>query len=146
MSFSVRKGRASDLPALLEVWRRAVAATHDFLTSGDREAIERLVATQYLPNADLLVAANERDQPVAFLGGTGREIDSLFVDPAVHGRGIGTMLMDAFDAQGSGELTVEVNEQNHSARRFYQRRGFLVIERLPLDRQGRAYPLLLMVR
>jgi putative acetyltransferase len=146
MSFSVRKGQASDVARLLEVWRRAVAATHDFLAPDDRDAIEPIVAREYLPNADLLVAADEDDRAVAFLGGTGREIDSLFVDPQVHGHGVGTMLMDAFDALGTGELTVEVNEQNDAARRFYERRGFRVVQRFPDDRQGRPYPLLRMVR
>jgi putative acetyltransferase len=146
MSFSVRKGRASEVPQLLEVWRRAVAATHDFVTPEDRETFDRIVATEYLPNADLLVAADEDDCAIAFLGGTGREIDSLFVDPEVHGRGAGTMLVDAFAALGTGKLWVEVNEQNDGARRFYERRGFRVVERFPDDREGRPYPLLRMVR
>jgi putative acetyltransferase len=146
MSYSVRKSRPSDVPRLLEVWRRAVAETHDFLAADDRDALDPIVATEYLPNADLLVAADDSDRAVAFLGGTGREIDSLFVDPQVNGRGIGTMLMDAFAAQGTGELWIEVNEQNDAARRFYERRGFRVVKRFPDDRQGRPYPLLRMVR
>ena len=146
MTFTVRKGRPSDAPQLLEVWRRAVAATHSFVTPEDRDAIDHLVASEYLPNADLFVAADEDDRPVAFLGGSGREIESLFVDPAVHDRGVGTMLMDAFAALGAGTLTVEVNEQNETARRFYERRGFRVVERFPDDRQGRPYPLLRMTR
>ena len=146
MTYTVRKGRPSDVPRLLEVWRRAVAATHDFLAEEDRDAIERLVASEYLPNAELLVAADQNDAPVAFLGGRSREIESLFVDPAAHGRGAGTMLMKAFDAAGTGELSVEVNEQNEAARRFYERRGFRIVERFPQDRQGRPYPLLRMTR
>ena len=146
MSYSVRRSRASDVPQLLEVWRCAVAATHDFVPAEDREAFDRIVSTEYLPTADLLVAADENDRAVAFLGGTGREIDSLFVHPEAHGLGIGTMLMDEFAALGAGELRVEVNEQNDTARRFYERRGFRVVERFPDDRQGRPYPLLRMVR
>jgi putative acetyltransferase len=84
--------------------------------------------------------------PVAFLGGSGREIESLFVDPSAHGRGVGRLLTEAFDATGEGELRVEVNEQNHGARAFYERLGFRVIGRSPLDGQGRPYPLLQLAR
>ena len=72
--FRVRASRADDVPHLLEVWRRAVDATHDFLSSEDRVAIDRIVAEDYLPSAQLMVAANSDDEPVAFLGGSGDEI------------------------------------------------------------------------
>jgi putative acetyltransferase len=131
---------------LLEVWRRAVDATHDFLAAGDRAAIDRIVAEEYLPTADLLIAVDTRDRPVAFLGGSGREIDSLFVDPAVHGEGVGTLLLEEFARGGEGKLTVEVNEQNAGARRFYEGKGFRVTGRSALDREGRPYPLLVLSR
>ena len=39
-------------------------------------------------------------------------------------------------------LTVNVNEQNASGAGFYQRLGFEVIGRSPVDDAGRPYPLL----
>jgi putative acetyltransferase len=42
------------------------------------------------------------------------------------------------------ELTVDVNEQNAAARRFYEACGFVVEGRSELDEQGRPYPLLRM--
>ena len=144
--FRVRAAQLTDFPQLLEIWRRAVAATHDFVTPEDRAAIDRAVAEEYLPSAELLVAITPDDAPVAFLGGSGREIESLFVDPAVHGRGAGRLLLDHFDRSGEGELSVEVNEQNEGARAFYERLGFRVVGRSALDGQGRPYPLLRLVR
>jgi len=145
-NFRVRASRLSDFPELLEIWRRAVAATHDFVTEEDRAAIDRAVAEEYLPSAELLVATDSDDMPVAFLGGSGREIESLFVDPAAHGKGVGRMLLEHFDGTGEGELNVEVNEQNHRARAFYERLGFREVSSSPLDGQGRPYPLLRLVR
>ena len=144
--FRVRAAQLTDFPQLLEIWRRAVAATHDFVTPEDRAAIDRAVAEEYLPSAELLVAIKPEDAPVAFLGGSGREIESLFVDQAVHGRGAGRLLLDHFDRSGEGELSVEVNEQNNGARAFYERLGFRVVGRSALDGQGRPYPLLRLVR
>ena len=144
--FLVRQSRPDDVHDLLEVWRRAVDATHDFLSAEDRVAIDAIVAKDYLPAASLLLAVDGKDKPVAFLGGCEGEIESLFVDPSVHGRGAGRLLVEAFASRGSGPLTVDVNEQNAGARRFYERLGFRVTGRSPTDGEGRAYPLLHLAR
>ena len=117
-----------------------------FRLRGGLRPIDRIVAGDYLPGADLLLAVDEHDRPLAFLGASGREIESLFVDPSVHRQGVGTLLLEEFARGGEGELMVEVNEQNHGARRFYERRGFRVTGRLDEDRDGRPYPLLLLAR
>lgn len=140
----IRRSTPADVPALIQVWRRAVDATHNFLTPEDRLAIDAQVC-EYLPNGDFLIA--EEDGTVAgFLGGSGRHIDAIFIDPQWHGRGIGTMLIDRFAGSSGEPLRVEVNEQNGGARQFYERRGFKVVGRSPLDDQGRPYPLLHMER
>jgi putative acetyltransferase len=43
-----------------------------------------------------------------------------------------------------GELTVDVNEQNPAACRFYEACGFVVVGRSELDSTGRPFPLLHM--
>jgi putative acetyltransferase len=145
-AFRVRNSTPADLPRLLEVWRRAVDATHDFVSSEDRTGIDRIVAEEYLPSAKLTVAADADDLPVAFLGGSGREIESLFVDPSVYGQGVGRLLIEHFASLGEGELRVDVNEQNTGARAFYERLGFRVRGRSATDGDGRPYPLLHLVR
>lgn len=143
---AIREKRPDDLPHLYSVWREAVEATHDFLSPGDLEPISDMVRDDYLVTADLLVAVDAADRPLGFLGGTGREIDAMFVDPKVHDRGVGIALLDRFAEGGEGSLFVEVNEQNEASVEFYRNRGFEVVERLPHDRQGRPYPLLRMKR
>jgi ribosomal protein S18 acetylase RimI-like enzyme len=48
--------------------------------------------------------------------------------PASRGRGVGRALLDAIErkatALGCCKLTLEVTEQNHTARRVYERAGF----------------------
>lgn len=92
-----------------------------------------------LARAALRVAEGP-DGPVGFLGGSAGEVDMLFVDPPVHGRGAGTALLhDA--AAHHPVLTLDVNEQNPAARDWYARRGFVETGRSETDEDGRPYPL-----
>lgn len=139
----IRRSKPSDADALFRVWERAVDATHHFLTASDRQEIARLVREDYLPAASLLVAEDDDGRPIGFLGLSERHIDSLFVDPAVHGRGVGRALIAHVRGDSEG-LTVDVNEQNEGAVGFYERLGFRTVGRSALDDGGRPYPLLHM--
>jgi putative acetyltransferase len=136
----LRASQPSDAEALLQVWRNAVDATHDFLSREDREAIDPLVA-DYVRTAELIVAALD-GAPVAFMGLTGRNIDSLFIDPGAHGRGIGRLMTE----QVGSPATVDVNEQNAAAVAFYLHLGFEIVGRSDSDGEGRPYPLLHLQR
>ncbi|SNS77599.1 putative acetyltransferase [Sphingomonas laterariae] len=140
----IRKSRAQDGARNVDIWRQAVRATHDFLTPADFTAIEAMVA-HFLPHADLWVAVDANDRPLAFLGMSGAHIDALFVDPACRGTGIGRALI-THGAAIHPILTVDVNEQNGQAIGFYERLGFAAFGRSPTDDQGRPYPLLHMRR
>ncbi|WP_415964949.1 GNAT family N-acetyltransferase [Desulfovibrio piger] len=76
-----------------------------------------------------------------FLGSVGQQVEMLFVEPGLRGRGIGTALLEDFASRHPGIL-LDVNEQNTAARDFYARRGFEVAGRSPLDGAGQPYPLL----
>ncbi|GAB3766061.1 GNAT family protein [Microlunatus parietis] len=69
-----------------------VEATHLFLTPADIDGFADLVAG-YLPRMnDLRVAVDAADRPLGFSAQDGGEIHMLFVDPAAHGQGIGTLV------------------------------------------------------
>lgn len=129
----------AEYPALVEIWTRAVDATHDFLAAEDRDDIRSHLAADYFPQVLLTVA--ERDgRPVGFAGTAEGGLEMLFVDPAVHGTGVGSALLDHVCAR-QGVVRVDVNEQNPDALAFYRRRGFTVTGRSPVDDAGRPYPL-----
>lgn len=135
-----RPAVTSDAESLVTVWRRAVEATHHFLTSADIDGIEQDVR-MYLPQMNDLRVAVHDDVPVGFIAQDDGEIHMLFVDPAVHGRGIGSALL-ADVARDHAVLHVDVNEDNASGRAFYAARGFTTRGRSELDGEGRAFPLL----
>lgn len=135
---TVRRGTSADVPRALQIWRDAVDATHRFLTAEDRAQIDRMVA-EWLPTVDLWIV-DDRPHTVGFLVMDGNMIDALFVDPAVHGRGFGTALLD-HALTLAPDAVVDANEQASNALPFYQARGFVPASRSETDRQGRPYPL-----
>ena len=82
-------------------------------------------------NNALFVACLDKT-PVGFAACTGDEIAWLYVDPAVHRRGIGRQLvLFALEhLSGAGEVSVEVLSGNVPARRLYEACGFRFYERL----------------
>ncbi|MCX2895466.1 acetyltransferase [Stenotrophomonas lactitubi] len=137
---TLRPSRATDGDALVDLWRRAVDATHDFLSVADRQAIDAEVAG-FLPQAPLVVAADDQDQPQGFMLIDGSHMEALFIDPDVRGTGIGRQLLLHALALHP-QLTTDVNAQNGQAVGFYQRMGFTETGRSPVDSQSRPYPLI----
>lgn len=129
-----------EYPALVEIWRSAVLATHDFLDDQDLSRIEAALASDYFPAVRLRIAVIS-DRPVGFCGLSEAGIVMLFVDDSWRGRGIGSALLR--DAIGTGgAAAVDVNEQNDGALGFYLAHGFEVAGRSPVDGDGRPYPIL----
>ena len=143
----VRPARPEDRQRLLELWERAVRATHTFLADSDVVALRPLVAAELAGDTVdwwVLVAATET--PVGLLGYGRDTIEALFVDPDHLRQGGGKLLVAHAQSLAAGALSVDVNEQNESALRFYRALGFSVTGRSPTDGAGRPFPLLHMRR
>lgn len=131
---------SAEHPGLVEIWRSAVRATHDFLEESDFERIEGSLASLYFPAVSLIVAEHD-GAPVGFAGVAEGSLEMLFVSSSSHGGGVGTALLTQVIAV-HGVTKVDVNEQNTRAQRFYLDRGFVQVGRSELDGDGRPYPLL----
>jgi putative acetyltransferase len=138
--FKLRPSTHRDLDRILDIWRRAVDATHDFLLPEDRAAIEREVAA-FFPEVNFVLAVDASDRPQGFMFLQDGHLEALFVDSDQRGKGIGKALVQSALADHPA-LTTDVNEQNFEAAGFYRRMGFEAIGRSPLDGQGRPYPLI----
>lgn len=131
---------SSEYPELVEIWRSAVLATHDFLDESDFTRIEDSLISEYFPAVSMLVAVHEAG-PLGFAGVAEGSLEMLFVSDAVRGTGIGTALLNEAIAR-HGVTRVDVNEQNTEGLGFYLGRGFVQVGRSELDGDGRPYPLL----
>ena len=130
---------------LLKVWKRSVKATHLFLSDDEIERIEPDVRHALNEVTHLIVAENEKGEPVAFMGVTGEMLEMLFIAPKDRGKGVGKqLLLHGIKCYGIRKVTV--NEQNPQAKGFYEHMGFQVYARTDHDEQGNPYPLLYMRR
>lgn len=136
----IRKASPADGPRVMEIWRRAVDATHEFLTPEGRRAIGAEVAARR-QDAPPGLAVNEADRAMGFMLLDGSHMEALFVDPESRDSGIGRMLVEEA-LRRHPNLSTDVNEENHRAVGFYERLGFERVGRSALDGKGRAYPLI----
>lgn len=141
---NIRRSVPADREALVDIWLRSVQATHSFLTEQDIQSL--LPPTRdYLTSdePELWVLCSNTEEVMGFMGLSEGKIDALFLAPEFQGRGGGRQLVQ-YAQQLQGNLTVDVNEQNPAARRFYEACGFVVEGRSELDDAGRPFPLLYM--
>jgi len=137
---AIRSSTREDGARVVQIWRDAVDATHCFLSAEDRAAIDEQVQA-FLPEMPLWLAVDRSGYIVGFMGLSDDHMDSLFIDPAVRGSGVGRMLVNHAVALHPA-LTTDVNEQNAQAVGFYERLGFVRTGRSDVDDQGRPYPLI----
>lgn len=128
---------------LLDVWEGSVRETHLFLSNDEIESIKKYVPQALGTVPHLVIAENEDGLPVAFMGIDGQKIEMLFVAPGERGNGLGKILL-RYGIEKYGVHELAVNEQNPSAKGFYEHMGFHVFRRTDYDEQGKPYPLLYM--
>jgi putative acetyltransferase len=132
-----------DYDALVDIWLRAVRATHVFLSEGDIQHFHSLMRAGALAELEVWVLCADAAEPVGFMGLSGSKVEALFLAPEFHRRGGGRQLLQHARSL-HGLLTVDVNEQNPAAVRFYEACGFVVEGRSELDSSGLPFPLLHM--
>ena len=136
--------RNSDLISkLIEVWEASVRATHLFLSDSEILSIKKYVP-QALKSVDkLIIAENDQEKPIAFMGIENETLEMLFLTPSERGQGLGKQLLQ-YGISNYKVNKLTVNEQNPQARGFYEHMGFHVYKRTDYDEQGNPYPLLYM--
>jgi putative acetyltransferase len=140
---NIRRAVPSDHERLLEIWLRSVRATHTFLSEEDIQSLLPIVRDVALADLEIWVLCSDSGSPVGFMGMSESKVEALFLAPEYCRRGGGTRLV-RHAQELKGELTVDVNEQNPAAIRFYEACGFVVEGRSDLDSDGRPFPLLHM--
>jgi putative acetyltransferase len=143
---TIRPASPGDADTLVSIWLRSVRATHTFLTEADIEALLPAVRDELGTPTDLELWVLEDATgggAIGFLGLEGADVAALFLDPDHLRRGGGRLLVEHARSL-RGRLTVDVNEQNPEAVRFYEAMGFQLVSRSPDDGAGRPFPILHM--
>ena len=130
----IRKYKDKDLKELLDAWEQASRLAHPFLDDAFFAAERTAIPDVYIPVAETWVFERE-GQVVGFVSMLGNEVGGLFVMPSVHGQGIGRSLMDHV-SKSRDFLEVDVFEQNHVGRKFYDRYGFNRVREHTHDQTG----------
>ncbi|ANN80401.1 GNAT family N-acetyltransferase [Bordetella flabilis] len=139
---TIRAAHPEDFDAIVGVWEASVKATHRFLSEGDVAALKPRIAGEYLPALRVHVCLDALHRIKGFVATSADKIEMLFIAPQAMGRGMGKALLR--HAISDGHYLVDVNEQNDQALGFYKRMGFEVVDRSPVDGQGKAFPILHM--
>lgn len=128
---------------LLEVWEDSVKATHLFLSNEEINNIKEYVPEALKGVSHLVIVENENNAPIAFMGIENTKLEMLFIKNSERGKGLGKQLLNyGIESYNVNELVV--NEQNPSAKGFYEYMGFKTYKRTELDEQGNSYPILYM--
>lgn len=128
---------------LLKVWESSVKATHRFLSEDEMADIKKYVPRALKEIPCLVIAEDENQIPVGFMGIAGQHLEMLFIAEEERGKGIGKELL-AYGIDRYSVRDLAVNEQNPLAKGFYEHMGFRAYQRTECDEQGNPYPLLYM--
>ncbi|OVE86451.1 GNAT family N-acetyltransferase [Natronolimnobius baerhuensis] len=141
---------SDDLEAVTDRWvdlaRGQRAYGSSIYADDNRETMSETLAAHQFTDS-LLVARLEGnlvgfasfslEQGALELETTRGMLSNLYVDPAYRGRGIGTALLEAVEAEvadrGADVLRLEVMAANEDARRFYRNHGYDAV-RMTMDR------------
>lgn len=130
---------------LLGVWESSVKATHLFLSENEINGIKKYVPQALTEIPHLIIAENENQVPLGFMGIVEQHLEMLFISHEERGKGIGKELLQ-YGMEKYSINDLAVNEQNPLAKGFYEHMGFKVYKRTDNDEQGNPYPLLYMSR
>jgi GNAT superfamily N-acetyltransferase len=128
---SIREGTHTDAGAIGEVY---LASRKTFLPyaplAHTDEEVRRWIGQVLIPQGGVFVAAVE-DMVVGMMAlsrdGQVGWIDQLYLRPEAVGGGIGTQLLMRAKAELGSPIQLYTFQQNHAARRFYERHGFRAI-------------------
>ncbi len=125
----LRLARPDDGPAVADVWLRSFdAALPTVRRAHSDDDVRRWIRDVVVPGDDTWVA-EAGPSVVGVCALSAGWIDQLYLHPEVRGRGIGDAFVALAQQRHPGGLQLWTFQVNRPARRFYERHGFVVVER-----------------
>ena len=158
MNYIIRKMQKEDIPQVQQVAKITWNTTyidimpqeiqHKFLASAysDEMMVRRLNVTNvYVAEVNDKVVGFANFSQVKNEGEV--ELAAIYLDPAYHGKGIGTALLKTGinDEPSVRYVFINVEKENLIGRKFYEARGFNLVEEIEDDLYGHLTNMLRMV-
>jgi GNAT superfamily N-acetyltransferase len=127
---NLRQAVSGDSLAVAEVYLRARRAAIPYIPPcvHNDDEVRSWITDVVIPAQDTWVAVMD-DEIVAMMALQNSWIHQLYVAPDWGGKGIGSRLIQLAKERYPCSLELWTFESNHGARRFYERNGFLEVER-----------------
>ncbi len=126
---SLRRAVPADAASVAEVWRRSFGTALPTVRQvHSPEEVHRWVRDVLIAERETWVAVAE-GAVVGMMVLAGGWLDQLYLDPAWRGRGIGDRFVDVAKRRRPDGLQLWTFQVNGPACRFYQRHGFVPVER-----------------
>ena len=125
--FLLRRLELSDMDRAAIVHRAAFDDRLPWLAGLHTPAEDQWFYRERVFNACSVWGAFENDGLVGIIAFRDGWIDQLYVLPTAQGKGIGAALLHIAKSE-VGELSLWTFQRNDAARRFYEKRGFVVVK------------------
>ncbi|MEU6815056.1 GNAT family N-acetyltransferase [Streptomyces sp. NPDC046860] len=130
MTVLLRRALPADARAAADVWLRSFAAALPTVVRprADDE-VRAHIRDVVIPLRETWVAEAEEGGIVGMMVLDGDLLSQLYLDPAHRGRGLGDRFVALAKERSPGGLTLWTFQVNRPAHRFYERHGFVAVER-----------------
>lgn len=136
----LRRAEDSDARPAADVWLRSFAAALPTVRCAHDEAeVHDWFARVLVPRYETWVAVTG-NSVVGLMVLNGQELKQLYLDPAWRGQRLGDRFMALAKEQQPDGLTLWTFQVNTSAHRFYERHGFIAVERTDGTRNDEREP------
>ena len=136
-TFTIRPAKPSDAQAIAEVYLRSFAYAYrsgNVAMAHSADEVRAWIATELLASSSVTVATSAA-MVVGYVATKPGWVEHLYVDPAWIGRGIGSALLVSAQTKQPDRLDLWTFQENLSAQGFYERNGFVAIERTDGDNE-----------
>lgn len=140
VGLAFRRADDSDAAAVADVWLRSFAAALPTVRRAhDDDAVRAWFSHVVVPQYETWIAV-AKGSVVGLLVLDGEELEQLYLDPSWRGRGVGDRFVDLAKQQRPAGLRLWTFQVNEPARRFYERHGFIEVERTDGQRNEEREP------
>lgn len=129
VDLAFRRADDSDAAGVADVWLRSFAAALPTVRRAhDDDEVRAWFSHVVVPQYETWIAV-AKGSVVGLLVLDGEELEQLYLDPSWRGRGVGDRFVDLAKQQRPNGLRLWTFQVNEPARRFYERHGFIEVER-----------------